>query len=433
VRLVSNPLVFALLVVIIAVLFGAVHLAPRISNSIDLYNLLINYSRSSNARIDMDLSASYSDHDYKASVPVYITECEGERLSCILLDSTTIYLCGNSIILENGKCYRSDDLNADYSNLLEKAASLFSAVDINVQEVNGIRTYHAAAAGEDAAVLLSAFIPGFDEQISATEIVDISLIVSDGEMSSLSFLWTGGSGRMSAHMNFIGDPETQSIPSEVRTAIADGEYKNADNVDLQLLSLITSWVQLSARDPISADMVLSANAGPVRLNEKLFWQRTGMYTQKLSMISRHGSTLYYTDSALCTDSGLYAAKDDTSRVADALMRLVSKAFIYGDISCREDSGTLVYTISLDEASMAEAAELIAPDTKVLGIKHESGYAELRIEDETVRELYINCRGSLRVVSMDVNTGISARMEFRDDTEFKAPGPEVLKTLGISIK
>ena len=90
----------------------------------------------------------------------------------------------------------------------------------------------------------------------------------------------------------------------------------------------------------------------------------------------------------------------------------------------------VYKISLDEDAMKEFESVIAPSAGSLDISHESGYVALTLKDGEVSRIEVTCRGSVRVVNLDVSSSISAYMAFRGDSEFNEPSDEVLEVLGL---
>ena len=427
------------LILLIAVLVlgasvaAAVRLAPRVSEGMSVYRLMRNYAERSDLDMALDLDAELGGEAFDADVLLFTTNCEDKRVSCVLWEEIPIYFCDGAMLLENGKAYRADGVPADYSQLLSHAAGLYRAVDVTLTEENDVKTYHAVAAGEDAKRVLSTLLPGTALELPDTAEVGLDLIVTDGELTSLrADYWDGAADRVSATLRMLSDSLDHTLPQAVRGAIASGEYANAEELGDALGQLIAAWTELSMRDPLTADVSLAANCGPLLVDEKLTWQRTRRYEQELSSISRRGMALYFTDDAICTGTGAAIGASDVS-FADTrrLLRLAYEAFLLGDASRTEMSDGYRYSVTLDADAMAEFAALIAPDIRSMEFTPAEGTVQLEIRDGVASAILVQCKGSVRVVRLDVSAALSARLTFDRGAAFETPPDAVLEALGLA--
>ena len=423
-----------ILVVLLLVLGLAMHLAirlvPRISRSLELYNLLNNYSHKSELDMNLELVGSLRGQNFDTEVNMFVTECAGEKLSCVQWEGSPLYFCNNTIIMENGKCYRAEGLMADYSQIFTHAASMYSAIDVNVSEQNGVRTYHAEAAGEDARKIVSVIIPGSEDLIGSSDVVDLNLTVTDGEMSSLDVSWSGQDGKISAKVKVLESAKEHEIPVEVSSAVSAKAYVNAEDISADFKAILLAWTEFAVRDPLEAEVKLSANAGPVILSENLLWERTGIYGKNLNRVSRRGRVIYFTEDGFCSDKGELIETDVSSYVPEDLMRMVYQMLLLSEIN-REDSGSgTEYSVTLDESAMDGFSALVAPQIRDISISHSSGTAKVLLKNGAISEIEIVCRGTIPGAVNDIFSSVSARMSFAPDPGFETPPWSVIRALEL---
>jgi len=412
---------------------AAVKLAPRISESMGLYRLVRNYAERSDLDMSLSLSANLGDKPLSADLALYLTQCEGKTVSCVQWEDVPIWFCNGTMLLENGKAYRAGGVIADYSQLLSHAASLYRAVDVSVSEENGVKVYHASAQGEDARRVFSILLPKSAELLSESEQVDLDLMVTDGELTSLVTTWNSADKYVTAELRMLDAERAHTLPQPIRAAIASGSFSSdAPEIGDELRQLLLAWTEGASSETLTADVALKVNCGPLLVDESLVWQRSLAYGDTLSCLSRNGSTIYYTDTAACTGSALAIPRADASyAVTSQLLRLACRALLLGDADCSAISNGLRYTVALDEDAMAEFAALIAPDADLLGLAMTDGAIRLDIRDGRLASLSLRVGGSVRVVRADIPASLSASLDFDPDAAFRTPTDAVLSALGLS--
>ena len=410
---------------------AAIRFAPRITDSMGLYMLLRNYSERSDLDMALSLRAQLDGEALDTDVRLYTADCGGKRVSCVMWQDIPIYFCDGVMLLENGKAYRADGVLADYSQMLTHAAGLYRALEVTVTEENAVKTYHASVEGEEAERLLATLLPDAAERLTDTQAVDLDLIVTDGELTSLRVEWAGDASSMTAELSTLESAE-HVLPAAVRGAVASGEYADAEEIGPALKRLVLAWTELASRDPLTADVTLAANCGPLLLDETLTWQRTRAYEQELSHVSRRGMSLWFTDDAACTGGGLkVGAVDATYSAAAELVRLAYQAFLLGEADCTEFTGGWRYSVTLNADEMADFAAAIAPETRSLGVTPTDGTVRLELRDDAISSLVVQCKGAMRVVRTDVPAAVSARLTFDRDAALDKPPETVVSALGLN--
>ena len=413
---------------------AVVMLAPGLTDSMGLYMLLRNYAERTDVDMDLSVTARVNEKNFDADVGFFTTMCGEKRVSCVMWEDIPLYYCDGVMLLENGKAYRAEGVLADYSKLMSHVAGLFRAVEVTSSEENGNKVYHAVARGEAAKQLLSVLLSENAPDVPETETVSMDLSLTDGEPRTLRIAWDGAAGDARAELRRASVERSHALPQEVRAAIESGEYTEAEDIGPELQRFILTWTELATRDPLSADVSLTANCGPLLLDETLSWQRANWNGTRLSCVSRRGARVYYTDDAACTGSGIAvdrggAAFTDTGK----LLRLAYEAFLLGETECVETTNGWRYSITLNESEMLDFAAAIAPETKTLGLSLGEGTVRLDIRDGAASSIAVQCKGSLRVVRTDVPASVGAVMEFSEDKEFLAPTQKALGILGLEAQ
>lgn len=428
-RTVRAALVAAALVLGAAV-GAAIMLAPKLTESMGLYMLLRNYAGRTDTDMEIDISAQLDQRSFDTDVTFFTTRYNEKRVSCVMWQDIPLYYCDGAMLLENGKAYRAGDVPPDYSAVLTHAAQLFRAVNVTASEENGVKTYHAAAQGETAAQTLASLLPAGTELITQTGAVDLDLVVTDGEPTSLDIRWSDGENSASACLRAAGRELDHTLPQEVRAAIGSGEYADAPEAGEDVRRLLLACTDLATRDPLGADVTLRADCGPLIVDEKLDWQRTGVDGTELYCVTRRGTQLYYTDDAVSTAGGVAVSRDSGMLTGTPkLLRLAYEAFLLGEAECTQAGADRRYSVTLNGEEMARFAEAVAPEIATMDAAFAEGSVRLELKDDAVAAIAVQCKGSVRVVRTDVPASFSAHLSFHDEA-FPQPAPKVLEALDL---
>lgn len=419
----------------LALTAGAVALlSPRLTDGMGLYALLRGYAEDAGHDMELSFSGTLNGRVFEGRADLFTTNVGDKRVGCMLWRDVPLYYCDGVMLLENGKAYRTDGALPNYAELLSHAAALYRRAEVTKEEANGVVTYRAVADGELADRLLAPLLPDAAALAGDAESVTVELVVTDGEPSDLRLHWDGANGNADAAIRLSAAERLHSLPQAVSLAVSSGEYARAEDMSPALRELLMAWVQLSVRDPLTAALDLSADAGPLTVKDALTWQRAERAGRDLCVLTRQGSRLYYTDDAACTGAGTAADRGEKSLdAAPHLLKLAYLAFLQGELRCEDTAVGRRCTLDLDAGTLADFAAEIAPETRSLALRFDGGSLTLELEEGAIASFAVRGVGSVRVVQSDVPASISARVRFEREAAFPDLPSAVLRALDLTEK
>ena len=342
-----------------------------------------------------------------------------------------IYLCDGRIILDNGKAIQAGGLVSTLPELIEHAANLYRDVDVTVQEKNNVRIYHASALGDRAGHVFATLLPAFAGSLPQPESVEMDVLVTDGELTSLLFTSAGEAGAVDAELRLAGKSE-HTLPQNVRSAISAWEETDTRELTPKLKQLTLALLECATRDPLSAEVRLKANSGPLLMDSTLRWQRSLRFESLLSRLTLRGSTLFYTDTLACTEQGAPLRRETVAEHdTEALLRFICRLFLLGEPENTDTPAGYRSTLIPDAAGLRELARRIAPETgDQTGLNLNSGTVTLTVENGAVTEIDVLCVGALHVVRSDVEASVGATIRLDRDAAFPLPSQTVLSALDL---
>ncbi|MBR6258760.1 MAG: hypothetical protein IKR21_00930, partial [Oscillospiraceae bacterium] len=412
-------LILAAASVVLAVALAATLIfAPKIAGA-QIYTLLKSYADRSDTDMDFSLVVEREESTLRAEAELFTTEFDGKAVSCTTWRDIRACYTDGVLIMEDGDCYKTGGGAPDLTKLLSLAANLFLNVDFSVTDQNSRTTFNAEMGQEEAEKLINAVMPDLFIFFGAPEKASLELMVTDGEPAGLTAVFDCGDKEVSAHVDFVDERRSHELPAAVQIALSSGQYRNAPEADGRYIQTILAWLELCFRDPITADMTLRSNCGPLLQNESLTWQSTERYNESLSILNIRGTTVFASESAACTSGGVVLNSDD-SGVPDAeeLLNAACSAVILGDPEFEDIPEGTRFTVGLDEEAMTRIAHAAAPETESLNIVFEEGQVRTDIRNGKVTDVVIDCRGKLRVVLEDVIATVSVTMSFDENGELQ---------------
>ena len=188
-------------------------------------------------------------------------------------------------------------------------------------------------------------------------------------------------------------------------------------------------MKLNAEDPFSAQLSLSANCGPLVLDDQLELYRTRRKGMQVSLIRKNGRTWYFTDSTICGEDGsaVSAADADVTRSA-ALVVLAGRLCMNGSLVRTERDGGEVYTISLDQEGLDAVAGAILPQLHTLDATLTSGSIRIVLKENAIQSIRFTCDGSAHILLSDVPISLSGELTPGAAAEMPVIPDAVLSTL-----
>ena len=353
------------------------------------------------------------------------TQVEGKRVTCAGQFGATVYYCDGLIYLENGQAVEAGRIIPNYPDLFSGVFTLYQGSDITVFENPSERIYSVSVDGDTALSLLETMLPSVLGRLTQVDLLEVGLVARGGELAELRFeaggLFAGAGEELPLTVSAVlttleGDGQTVELPSRVRERIAGGDGTEQITGEAAL-RLLESWFRLNTQDPLVSDVTLSADCGPLVLDEEMVWSRTHADGVEVNSIRKNGRTWYFSEETVYDGSGnrdsgagseLFSPRD--------LLKLSYQLCINGEISCEEDAGAYTYTLTLDRDGMARAAHAILPDSEKLDLSFQSGSVQLTVTGGGVESIRFACGGSVRIAVVDAPVSMSAELRFRSPDE-----------------
>ena len=440
-RLRRHAIVFLVLILALgSSVAGFIHFAPAVRDGMGLYLLLRNYFERSDLEMDLHLEADLGEENFRTEVSMYTLTEGDKKVSCVNWQGIPVYYCDGMMILENGNAYRLDSELPDYSSILRMALPLYSSVEVSTSELNGVKTYHAAAKDEDAARILQTLVPSLADRLPSTTQVDVDLVTTDADLSSISFSWDGVlktsediSATVDAVTYFHKAAGEHKLPQPVASVIKSGSAADIRELGGDLKRLIAAFTEMSARDPVFANAKIQASCGPLVINENLELARTNQYGTDVFRIQRESTGLYAANGILCSENGL-STSVPAGYLSDTwqLFRLAYGAYMKGEPSRTEKDGEHIYEIALDGPSIDSLSGLIVPQAKTLSLHFDSGSAFVSIgdSDSKIHKLVLRASGEADGLLLTAPISLSAELSFHEGEEMPEIPEAVLDVLGI---
>lgn len=421
----------AFILALSAAIGALLQFVPRITDSITLYGLLRNYASRPDIDMELTVALEYGGVRYAAQADMYATEFGGRRVFNVAWQDLDIYLCDGRIILDTGKAIQADGLVSTLPELVDHAANLYRDVDVTVQEENNLRIYHAAARGDNAGHVLETLLPAFTASLPQPQSAEMEVLVTDGELTSLLFTLEGESSALNAELRLLGKAE-HTLPQGVRSVISAWDETDAQELTPTLQRISLALLECATRDPLSAEVHLTANSGPLLMDSTLRWQRSLRYDSLLSRLTLRGSTLYYTDALACTEQGTPLRREAVAESdTEAILRLICRLFLLSEPETTDTPAGYRIILRPDAEGIRGLARLIAPETgDQTGLNLSRGTVTLTVENGVITEIAVLCAGALHVVRSDVDASVAATILLDRASEFSLPPRPVLSALDL---
>ena len=410
------------LLVVLALLVGigstaAFFLLPDLVADMGAYEILKAHVEEENLSMELHAEAAVDGKDYPITADLDRITLDGKRITDISENGRNLYYSDGVVFLENGDAYKLGTAFPDYSQLLELTMALYRQVEIDV--VND--RYTITAEKQNAKAILELLIPSAAQILSDADSLTVDLILKDGELDRIEFRGNGklnDSGKtaysVNATLDILDAPRNVTIPDAVRDAIVSGEYETMEALSDDLYRLANGWQDLNSRDPLAAKLTLSADCGPLVLNEDLELTRWHIDEQDIFCVEENGYALYFTEDAICDSKGNAIPTASASNIdAAELLGFAYDACMNASADCIKTGNRYIYTLSLNEAGMETVAYAITPETEKLNISFDSGSIRVVITGETIESVQIQVSGSVQIVLSSADVEMVAKLEFSE--------------------
>lgn len=381
------------------------------------YRALAELNQQDELTMHVSVQASLGDNDTSTELVLQRKTEDGHTVTYLDTGDIPLYYTDGMLILENGTAYDIGDSCPDYAALLGKLLPLYNDLDITSDG----DTYSVTASGETAQEIIQLLLPQASGNLANTQQLTAQLTLADQAVTDLQVSAQGvledsdqTAFSLTATMESIEDQASFDIPQAVLDAANDKDAVKLPAMTDDLMNLMTAWYQWYQQDTHLAQVSLTANCGPVVVNDQLELSTADLDGKTVYCIRKNGLCVYWSDGQLLNQDGSAVTEDQQS--PENMAQLLDIAYLIcqnGTFTTTQQSGTTLYTMELTGDSMEEIAKIIAPDAAKLGPELTGGTLTVHVTDGTLSGISFDLGGSVTIATFGADVSITGQMEFED--------------------
>lgn len=389
------------------------------------YHLLKKYINQEelDARLSVDVQVGELRHHLETSLTR--TQAEGKRVTRAQQYGASVYYCDGLLYLENGHPLEAGGVFPDYPSLMSGVLALYRDTDISVFDNPGKKIYRVQVDGDAAQSVLENLFPSSIGRLTQVERLDMDLVEQGGELAQLRFDAAGaldGAGPVAVSAVLESAEEAgqgMELPLKVREQLTGGGGAEPA-ADQALMKLLEAWLELNVRDPLGADVALTADCGPLILDEELAWTRSYAGGVEINSIRKNGRTYYISAGGVYDETGSQEGVPGELCPPDGLLALAYQLCLNGTPRCAQAGESCTYTLELDKDGIARMAGTILPEARDLALTFHAGTIEVVVSGDRVERLNIACGGTVQLAMVDVPMSLGVRMDFTAPAQTDTP-------------
>lgn len=358
---------------------------------------------------------------------------DGTAVTRVEQDGLTLYYADGAVFLENGAAFEVDSLLPDQSALLDQAAALFRAVEIE-ERSDGV--YTLTVTGQDARELLALLAPTLAQGFTELHTVELTLTGDGDAARSLRFVSSGtlsGTAQtpfaVDAELTVLDAKPQGSIPQAVQEAVADPDRETGSTLTTELAELLAAWQALNAQEALYSTLTLSADCGPLVLAESVALAQTRVDGLLVTRLQKNGRTLYLAGETVCDEQGaVLLAADAPEADAARLLDMAYQACLHAQVNCARVGSETIYTAALDGEGLQAVAAALVPEIADTELLLRSGSVRVSVQEGRICSVQFRCSGSVPVVLTEIDAALGGELTFADGGEVPTIPAAVLKAL-----
>lgn len=400
-------------ILLAALLIGAVTVFAFRSGAVTdmrAYRLLQDLAWDEEFSVALQVDGDYDGQEFEVSAQIHRMQVEGQAVTLVSRNGNDFYYCGDVLVLENGKAYQIQGENRGSDELLDQTLELYRNFEIREEEGN----FFITASGDHAARIVKILLPELEELATEVRALEVGLYTENQKLAYIRFQTEGTAGgrdfTMDACLKPCGGPE--EIPDLIRQQIVSGDAATTIASE-DILMLMKAWNSLDIRRDIHADLTIYADCGPVKVKEQVDAYRGFLEQTQVYAVEKNDYALYFTDDRILDKNG-DSVPVEQAQLANTkkLLDLAYSLCMHGDVTMHDG----VYTVSLDEDGMRQAASVIAPETEQMDILFGTGQLRIELENGEIQAIRFELDGSVKVVVAEVPVKLSLDFVFLEDNQ-----------------
>lgn len=385
-------------------------------DSLKAYHALETLNSSEKLSMDITVDAALDSDTTHTEATLQRKTADGRQISYVQIEGVPLYYTDGAVILENGKAYQIHESFPDYAALLQKIIPLY--LDLKAEHEDD--TWTITLDGETAQELLKTVVPGLSEDLLKTQTVTIRVPTDGDDVEKIEL---SADGALQNDLPFSVTVCMEHFSNSASFEVPDAVLDAANNLDAELpvitedvLSLLAAWQRWKNQSSQTAVMSLSANLGPLVVNQSFNFYAGQFDGKQIFAISKDGISIYWSGDQVVRQDGTPASAEEKELVKTSeLLEVLYDTCQNAAFTKTQQAETDVYTIQLDADGMERLAALIAPDSRKLDLTFRSGELSVQVTQGSIRRISFDCSGKVKVVSLEESASLHGEIEFVDGT------------------
>lgn len=378
--------------------------------------LVSRYAKRDEFALKLNVQADVGEQRLSSETGITRFQFEGRDVMQLQQYGVSVYYSDGVVYLENGNSFTLGSTGfPDYGALLDAVDLLYQGGNISVFKNGSETIYSVGVSAENAGDLLEIIFPEAEEPAELGQI-NADLSAKAGELKEVRFSAVGTmrDGRpvsLTARLEAQDEWDAPFLPEPVQGAVLSGEVTG----DGDLLPLLTAWGRLNLDDPLAVRLSLSADCGPLVLDDDLELFRTWINGKKVVCVRKAGRSFYLSEGLLYDEEGETAADEDAGGVSAQaeLLEFAYRLCMEGTADCTGQDGDILYRLRLEPDTLAEAARTILPAAGELDVDYTEGVLEITVRDNAIETVRFSCGGTLQLLFTDAPVSLSCELRVED--------------------
>lgn len=378
---------------------------------------------------ESEIHLRMDDEEIELSSTLQQISENGNMIICADQYGIDLYIANGTLYLENGRAFKLVSSQIDQRNLLRLALNAVRKGHVVREKLDGMERYSTEIDSETVEQILSLYLSEDFDAVFSGDKLHAEMDVQGGALTQIRL--TGeGSTENGTSFRFEGSfrpqplSERPAVPQAVLDAIASGgegrEFMTGD-----MLRLFAAWFKNDRAETLDATITVNADCGVLSLDDSYSYFRQKVEGKDINCVSSRLFRVYFTDQASCTSDGKVLSTAET-RLLDAakLIPLMREMFLQGNYSIEELGSGQLYTLTVEADKIGGIVESVIPELKDLNIAYQDCRLSASIRDGSLYSLELQCGGSVRIVTRDVDANAEVLIRFVSPSDHVVPAAAV---------
>ena len=374
------------------ILWIGLQAAPKVNYALHISKLLQPVLDAEHQTMHIAVSAAFDGKPLAVESDVYLVSEDGVSYLAIEQKGTAVYVADQVLFLENGKAFHLGEKlqtqTASFRDLLPQIGALYNILEITAAEEDD-RTVYEISVTEDRMNDLLAFASfGENLPVDGLRTMELSLTEQNGVLEEIRFSGNADVEQTSVALNVAlsGFRTLESgaypIPDAVKQSAATVVPEELFSLSEDLYRLVLALAAFADGDSPDGTLALTVDCGLIQLDTQL----------QLSDLK--------------TSSG----RIDPEQL-QALPEMLGWLCMEGDINCRQEGTSYVYTLVLDQQGMEQLTRMILPELAEYGSNLTEGSVTVILENREISSMSIAVEGKISAMIVQIPILVQAEFDF----------------------